>query len=89
MPPEQMSPQQLDAIADRAVLPSGREIDLPAHRARRYVVVAGEVLLLGSLLDPRTMRCGPGTILEPRSGRLALRAVTETVLGVLDGSDPP
>lgn len=88
MLPEQMLPQQLDAIADRAVLPSGREIDLPAHRSRSYVVIDGEVLLLGSPLDPQTERCGPGTLLHAQSGRLALRAVTDTVLGVIDGPGP-
>ena len=73
-----LSPQELVAIVDRAVLPVGREVDLPVHRSRTYVVVEGEVVLVAT-----DERCGPGTVLEPTRDRLVLRAVTAAVLGVV------
>ena len=75
-----IAPEDLVAIVDRAVLPAGREVDLPVHRFRRYVVIEGEVLVMGT-----NERCGPGTVLEPVLGRLVLRTLAGAVLGVVDG----
>ena len=81
MGPHPIASEDLVAIVDRAVLPAGREIDLPVHRSRRYVVIEGAVLLVET-----SEVCTRGAVLDPTGGRLVLRAVSRVVLGVVDAA---